>query len=591
MLERHSKLTLPLIFYSIITACLTWPIASHLSSLVIGRPFEDAFEKIWYLYWYEHALWDLHVSPLFDPGIFYPTGWDLRLASLPPFYPALLSPLTRLTNPVFAYNLGLLVSCVLAAYGMFLAARILGANWWGGLLAGIAFAFYPQREVYLGGHLGMLFGSMWLPWIIYGVARAVRSPEERKSGVALALGSYALAIAGAWQFIFLGGVVLLVAAIGYWLPAVKSRSGGWARALLVGILVWSVIAVPLLIGALAASSKLGATQQFSFDDVNATSVSVERLLVPSGINPLFWNLARKTFPLHNGADSVVVLGYVPLILAAFGLRKPVTVPAKVGLALVGIGIVMMLGLTLHFWGKPIWVTVPQPVSDLASSMARPLGVTLTEGSRIQVLLPHAFLYLLVAPIRSFRACGRWGLISSLGLAILCSLGFTTVTRTWLKRKRVLAGGLACLVLLVEFNMQPLPAMTSTEQMHRPVDDWLATYGGSSAIIEYPLSYTANGQALYYTIAHGQKIVHGYGSMPPQGYRDILPRLEQWPEPSSLDLLSEIGVRYVLVDAFTGDDFENKQLPALMANPRLELVGVFPTPIGNVRQIYLFALEH
>ena len=70
-------------------------------------------------------------------------------------------------------------------------------------------------------------------------------------------------------------------------------------------------------------------------------------------------------------------------------------------------------------------------------------------------------------------------------------------------------------------------------MRRAVDEWLATNASDSVIIEYPLSYTMKGQSLYYTMAHRQKIVHGYSQLLPKGYTDLLPVLNQWPGPKSI----------------------------------------------------------
>ena len=254
----------PLGIFALTTCFLTFPVVLHLGSLVIGRPFEDAFESIWYLNWYKHAIFDLHVPPWFQPEVFYPAGFDLRFAIFPPFYPFLLAPLTLLTGPVAAYNLVMLASSVLAAYGTYLVVRLMGGSVWGPLLAGMAFAFYPQREVYFSGHLNFLLGSMWLPWILYGVVYAARFPTRRTRGVILAFCSFALAIAGAWQFVFLGGVVLLIAALGYWLPGIKSQPKAWGKSLIIGILVWGVIAVPLLIGAIAARDQVGAEKSILF---------------------------------------------------------------------------------------------------------------------------------------------------------------------------------------------------------------------------------------------------------------------------------------------------------------------------------------
>ena len=582
----------PLGIFALTTCFLTFPVVLHLGSFVIGRPFEDAFEQIWYLYWYKHAIFDLHVSPWFQPEIFYPAGFDLRFVPFPPFYPFLLAPLTLLIGPVAAYNLTVIASSVLAAYGIFLVVRLLGGSIWGGLLAGMAFAFYPQREVYFSGHLNFLLGSMWLPWMLYGVVYAARFPARRTRGVVLAFCSFALAIAGALHFVYLGGVAFLIAALGYWLPGIKSQPKAWGKSLIVGILVWGVIAVPLLAGAMDDRRQVGAGSQFSFDSTDASSVSTERLLVPSGINPIIWDFARKTFPLQNGADGVVSLGYVPMALALFLLlRERSGVHLKVGLMLVAIGGILMLGTTLHFWGRAVWVPIPEPLGRLVDSITHEAGVALVKEGRMRVPLPSAFLYLALPPLRSFHNFGRWGLISALGVAILGGLGLTKLTSSWSRRKRLVLAGLACLMLLMEFNMQPLPSTMSTVQMHRDVDDWLAANAGSSTIIEYPLSYTMKGQSLYYTIAHGQKIVHGYRPILPPGFSEMLPVLNQWPEPAALDLLAQIGAKYVLVHSFIGDNFEHQQLPALLASPRLKLIDVFPTSIGNVRQIYLFELCH
>lgn len=53
--------------------------------------------------------------------------------------------------------------------------------------------------------------------------------------------------------------------------------------------------------ALAVWRELGSQAQFVFANVDSGGVSVERLLVPSALNPLWWDFARKTLPLWTGA--------------------------------------------------------------------------------------------------------------------------------------------------------------------------------------------------------------------------------------------------------------------------------------------------
>ena len=577
----------PPIVFLVVTLYMMYPVSLWLADAIIGRPFEDAFESIWYLYWYKHALFDLRVSPLFQPDIFFPGGWDLRFTILPPLYPLLFSPLTAVVGPVAAYNLLLIGSCVFAAYGAYRLGRSVGGNVPGGLLAGVAYAFYPNREVYLGGHLNFLLGSMWLPWLLYCLVRAGQSASHRTRWMALAGVGLGMSIGGAWQFVFISTVAGAVFAVVYLWPKVRREWKSWLRPVGMAVGVAVLVAGPLLLNASAVRGRMGESAEFSFENVNRTSVSVERLFVPSALNPLFWDLARKTFPLWNGGDSVVNPGYVTILLAAVGVlgARPVKRESWGLLGVLALGVILMLGPTLHVWGQP--VTVRLPDAGLAQSL--PVELRSPDGS-MRIPLPALVLYWVLPAFRSFHGFSRWGAMLSIGLAAMAALGLTHLAKRLNPRWRIWLGVGCSALLLIELNMQPLSVVTTTQQMDREVDRWLAAQPERSVIIEYPLDYTMRGQSLYYTIAHGQKIVHGTGSVLPESYSGLLAILAQWPGDVTLDRLQAIGVRYILVHAFVGDDFENATLPQLLAIPRLTLVNRFPTRIGPVREIYVFELE-
>jgi hypothetical protein len=558
LIEEHVG---ALAMFWVIFTFLTYPVSLRPGSLVLGRPFEDAFESIWYLHWYKQAIFDLGISPLFQPDIFYPGGWDLRFAILPPLYPAFLSPLTALVGPIVAYNLSLMGSCVLAAYGVFLMTRALGAGTMGSILAGVTYAFYPNREVYLGGFLNLLLGSMWLPWMIYGLVQANRNPQIRLRWMVFSGLTYGFSIAGAWQFVFIGTTVWLIfGAVSLW-PVIRSAWRTWIWPIAAAFLASFCIAGPLLLNAMDVRQQMGTGVEFSFENVDASSVSIERFLIPSALNPLMWNLARETFPLTNGEDGVASFGYIPLLLGLLSVwRRRQSVYVNGLLVLVVIGVVLMMGTTVHWWGRSLHIPMPALI-----------------------------LYRFVPPFHLFHHFGRWGLVASLGIAALAGLGLTEITRRSSSWKRIIVGIGCLLCLLLEFNLQPLPAVTSIEQMQRSVDDWLAAQPERSVIIEYPLAYTMHGQSLYYTITHGQKIVHGYSSILPAGFPELLQELNRWPDDAAIDLLEDIGVRYVLVHSFAGDNFEEESLPVLLSIERLRLIGRFDTSVGPVRNTYLFEL--
>ena len=145
--RRWAKHVAALLFFILVYGFLTYPVMTRPGYWVWGRPFEDAFESIWYIEWYKQAFFDLNVSPLHQPDIYYPHGWDLRFAILPPLYPTMLAPLTLALGSVAAYNYALLFSCVFAAYGTFLLAEQVSGSWWGACLAGVLFSCSPQREI------------------------------------------------------------------------------------------------------------------------------------------------------------------------------------------------------------------------------------------------------------------------------------------------------------------------------------------------------------------------------------------------------------------------------------------------------------
>lgn len=583
----RTEIIIPLAVFAAVTVFMMYPVSLQPGSLVRGRPFEDAFESIWFLHWYKEALFDLHVSPLFQPDIFYPLGWDLRFAILPPLHPILLAPLTALTGHVAAYNLSVMAACVLAAFGTFRLARLWGADFWAGLLAGVAFAFYPERQVALDGHLNFLLASLWIPWMVYGIVKADRQPQTRTWWLAFAGLAYSLSITAAWPFVFITTVALLVFGLVYLAPTLREQWRDWIRPLSMALLVTLVVAGPWMLQGVQVRQGIGASAEFPFQNINRTSVGLEAFLIPSRLNPPLWNLFQEAFPtIAQAAPAIVNFGYLVTLLALLGLvhlRLRQRMALSV-LALTLVSLVLMLGPTLHLLGSSLSTSSP----FLASVAGRIAPELVTADGRVLLPMPAFLLYKLVPPFRSFHGFDRWGMIASLGMGLLAAFGLTRL-RAYRSLPFGLIGAAALALVMLEYN--PLPhTYTSTAEMHRDVDDWLAAQPQQNVIVEYPLVYTMKGQSLYYTIAHRQKIVHGYSSIPPAGFAERLATLRAWPSAQTLDMLQQIGTRYVLVEVYAGDDtFESETLPQLRAKERLDLIRVFNDSVGPIGRIYVFEL--
>src|SRR4051812_319075 len=106
-LHRYARLV-PLLIslaYLAILLLFTWPLPAHLGdSLVLARG-SDVWPHIWNFAWVRTALLDLHKSPYFTTGIFYPTGVPLAYHALNVFTSTLSIPFQLAFGLVAAFNL------------------------------------------------------------------------------------------------------------------------------------------------------------------------------------------------------------------------------------------------------------------------------------------------------------------------------------------------------------------------------------------------------------------------------------------------------------------------------------------------------
>ena len=567
---RRKDLWAVLVFLGI-TILFTYPVSLHPAGYVIGRPLDDAFESVWFLQWYKQALLDLHISPFFQPDIFYPEGWDLRFVILPPLFPILMAPLTAVLGPVTTYNLLIIASTVGAACGVYFLVRVMGGGMAGGIFAGIAYTFYPNRQVYMHGFLNLLLASMWLPWMVFALYQAANRPQARTRWLALAVLAYALSIAAAWQYVYIATITLSVFALIYLLPDMVRERQKWIRPLfLAGLLLILTVASQLAFG-LTNKTGVGESIDFPLDDLDQTGVSIERLLVPSALNPIFWDLAREKYPLWNGEDGVVAFGIIVIVLAVIGVAKSNLDPrarwALLVLAL--IGLLLMAGPFLKFQGQPIVVTWPA-----AQHLARIYPDLAAETGGIRVPMPALAIYKLFPPLRSFHHFGRLGMVVVLCLGTFAGLGITTIQKKLSPRAGTVFSTAVILLLLIEVNPQPQKSITSVAGMHRAVDDWLTCQPQQSVIMEYPAYYSFRPRALYNALTHQQKIIHG-SSIVSADYLERRRILELWPDGSAVDLLQQLGVNYILVHIPPEQtDFATNVLPGLLRDERLELIAHF-----------------
>ena len=148
-----------ILFFAGATILMTWPLAAHMSSAVIGWKGDNLY-YVWLLGWVKNAL-SAGQNPLVVPFLNFPYGWNLAYTEITPVNNVMGLPFSLALNPVFAYNAVILLTYVLS--GVFVYGWVVGMtqNRSAGLVAGALFAFSPYRVAHSYGHLPLM-GTQWL---------------------------------------------------------------------------------------------------------------------------------------------------------------------------------------------------------------------------------------------------------------------------------------------------------------------------------------------------------------------------------------------------------------------------------------------
>lgn len=103
---------------------------------------DSGWENVWSLWWVAHQL-SIGESPFYTAQMFYPGGADLFWQILMFANGLLMTPVTLIWGPVFAFNLLAMVSFVASAWAMALCAEQIVGHRWAAWIAGVLYTFAP----------------------------------------------------------------------------------------------------------------------------------------------------------------------------------------------------------------------------------------------------------------------------------------------------------------------------------------------------------------------------------------------------------------------------------------------------------------
>lgn len=559
-LPRARTNVLVLLLFILLSLAMTYPLVLNFRTHIPGVP-GDNFAYLWKIWWFEKAMVDLHQNPLFAPHILYPEGFDFARDEATISNTLFSVPLTLWFGHITSYNLMLLLTYILAGFGMYLLVYYLTKSTIAGIVSGVIFAFSPYHQMRGLQHLN-LATIQWIPFLFLYVEKFLR--ELRLKHAFLAGIFYALTALAAWYYAYYVAVTLAI----YLLIRARPLGAFWMnKNFLKGVLVFFAVSFILVAPFAISSFKLHSTgvMKYKFIDVDTYSASLEDFFVPASFHSFWGNFFHQTFGSLklDWSEHMLYLGIVPVLLALFAIkrrRKENAVSASAWLAL--ITFIFALGTTFHIFGERVLIRIPRFLKSFTIRKAFPIP------------LPMLLFFFALPFISSTRVWSRFGLMTMFFVALLAGWGTAEFSDIIQKRfnfrntNLILGVSLVFLVLL-DFTAVPLP-MSKIEP--RPVDIWLGKIKEQFTIIQLPDA--TQGPQLLYTIYHNKRIANGCGAFLPPQFNIDLYGLKSLPDKNSIRILRKMGIRYLLLNREKYGEKWKELSAKLEMSKSLKKVGVF-----------------
>lgn len=544
---------LALLFFALTSSLMLYPMFPDFFTRLVATG--DAYEYVWKMWWFKHSLLETGQSPWVVPDIYYPHGYLLAYGETAAASTLFSLPLTWLLGEIATYNLLILASTILSGFGMFLLAREVSGNFGAGLFAGIVFAFAPLRRLQFL-HLNTVV-TQWFPLFFYCLERFART---RKPVYGLLAGLFfALNALSSWYYAVAGTLFLMIWSLVRFRPLgdyLRQRQT-WLAAGLFGAVALVLIvpfAVPYL--AILGSSDFSAPMENS----NYYSASLTDYLLPSPFQFWWGDWVNRNLLVQQPDPGEFILGwsYMAWLFVFYSFRRADRARLRPWLVVMILALVLSFGLTLHLVGRQVVIPAPQAVVDGFNETLNDISLnysrnrepfTIGRPDGLVVPLPALLLRWFAPVFGQTRTWTRFGFVVLVAIAVIAALGAAAWHRrdlAWYSPNQRRAAWLLVLGLAL-FELWWLPSPMATPVLERPVDRWLRQQPGRDALIQYPLNSSFSSEQLIYSRAHGKPMVQAYGTFFGFMLGRRHPELMVFPEPDSLQQLSEWGVRYVLLE--------------------------------------------
>lgn len=495
--------------YLLAVILMTYPAVFKLND-IIGPP-EDNQMFIWNMWWFKYALINLKVSPFFTRYLFYPDGASLLFHTFSPLNCALAMILQPFFKLNVTYNLLILSTFIIAAYGMFLLCRELGFSPIASFMGGLIFAFNPFHLAHAMHHLN-ISSIQLLPFLLLIIYKAAKSKKNKYiifASLILATNFYLC------YYIFLFGIVIIFPLIFF---KAQDDSGNsnyiFIRPVIMTLIIGTIIILPLAIPMareiISSHPEKIAGHQFHVIDLIGFFFPHRYHWTNQFIINYLVNQAYKT----NFWESAAFLGYFILPIALWSAIKSKLVLKKYFIMIGILGFLLSLGSVLTVLGKSLdFVKLPYYLIEKIP------GLNAARSPGRFVVLCYFSLSIFIA-----YAADRWLIyLKQHGRKVVMSLGVTVF---------ILAIFLDYWSAPFEITAIKMPAF------YKEIDYDKETF----AILDLPMAgWKYNERYMYFQTMHQKPIIGGQLARTTDSYFDRYNNLRLTSEE-----LRPLHIKYVIV---------------------------------------------
>ena len=364
MIEKNkSGKTWIFILYLALAVVMTWPLAKSFRRYPLFDQL-DSSATIYNFWWQYYSMFDLHISPWFNPMINYPDGYSMVLFPLYLSYGIFSWPLqavfgTPQAIPGFFNWISILSFALSGFLGFLLFEQITGSRR-AGLVSGILFSFIPFHYWHLPRCHTSCLELFLLPIYFY-----FRLLEKRgvKPGVYFGLALVPIIYQSPNYVIYL----TMFFGLHFIYSLILSRSlldRAWWKGIAAAVVTAAVLGGPLLyeIGKEMANKTMPATS--TLQEQNLYSANLLGFVIPGPNQTIYKPLAelggKAVIPIGSSGKEIFP-GYLLLLCAVFGIflaRKHIRQYGFWILALVSF-MVLSLGPYLNAASKTFY-QIPPP---------------------------------------------------------------------------------------------------------------------------------------------------------------------------------------------------------------------------------------